>query len=203
MVELVQKHQLTIFNGTITDINITSFGSGYSASEPPTVYISPPPEAKASVTVGVGEVTGFTIITPGSEYTPAAFIDVSRGVSNVVDYDQNGEQIFRDELVSRSRQHASGSVVKNLDSLFLLQIFKRFVDQYLPSFNLDFASVNASQIIKSIKDFYLSKGTKNALEYLFKVVFGENISISYPKEEIFKPSASYLVCRYCFESKTH
>lgn len=184
------KASATIFNGTITDINITSFGSGYSASEPPTVYISPPPEAKASVTVGVGEVTGFTIITPGSEYTPAAFIDVSRGVSNVVDYDQNGEQIFRDELVSRSRQHASGSVVKNLDSLFLLQIFKRFVDQYLPSFNLDFASVNASQIIKSIKDFYLSKGTKNALEYLFKVVFGENISISYPKEEIFKPSAA-------------
>jgi len=184
------KAAATIFNGTITDINITAFGSGYSSSEPPTVFISPPPEAKASTNVGVGEVTGFTILTEGSEYTPSAFVDVSRGVSNVVNYDDNGEQVFRNELASRPRQHGQGAIVKNLDSLFLLQIFKRFVDQYLPSFNIDYTKVNSAQIIKSIKDFYLSKGTKNALEYLFKVIFGENISVSYPKEELFKPSAA-------------
>ncbi len=184
------KATATIFNGAITDINITSFGTGYSDSEPPTVFISPPPEARASVQVGVGEVTGFTVVTPGQDYTPSSFANVSRGVSNFVNFDDNGEQIFRNELQSRPRRHASGSLVKNLDSLFLLQIFNRFVNQYLPSFNIDYTKVNASQIIKSIKDFYLSKGTKNALEYLFKIVFGENVTISYPKEEVFKPSAA-------------
>jgi len=154
------------------------------------VYISPPPEARASASIGVGEVTGFKVIAQGSGYTPSSFVGVSRGVSNVVGYDSNGEQIFRDESISRSRQHALGSDVINIDSYYLLQMFDRFVDQYLPDFNIDYTKVNASQVVKSIKEFYLSKGTKNALEYLFKVLYGENIDITYPKEELFKPSAA-------------
>ena len=180
----------TVFNGAITDINITTFGTGYSADAPPTVFISPPPEARASSNIGVGEVTGFQVITKGTDYTPSAFVGVSRGVSNVIDYDSNGEQVFRDESISRSRQHAAGSTVVNLDSLFLLQIFNKFVSQYLQDFTVDYNKVNASQVIKNIREFYLSKGTKNALEYLFKVLYGENIDISYPKDELFKPSAA-------------
>ena len=185
------KATATIFNGTITDINITAFGSGYSADEPPTVFISPPPEAKASAEVGVGEITGFTVIHPGNgQYESSAFNGCSRGVSGVVSYDENGEQIFSSELTSRSRQHAAGSTVVNLDSLFLLQIFERFTRQYLPDLTIDYSQVNASQIVKTIKEFYLSKGTKNALEYLFKVLYGQNVDINYPKDEIFKPSAA-------------
>jgi hypothetical protein len=182
------KATATVFNGSITDINITAFGTGYSADEPPTVFIAPPPEARASSDIGIGEVTGFEILTQGDNYTPAAFIGVSRGVSNVINYDSNGEQIFTNEMKSRARQHTLGSKVVNLDSLFLLQIFNRFVDQYLPDFSVDYTKVNASQVVKSIKDFYLSKGTKNALEYLFKILYAQDIDISYPKDEVFKPS---------------
>ena len=35
-----------IFNGKITDINISNFGSGYSVTNPPTVVIQSPPQAK-------------------------------------------------------------------------------------------------------------------------------------------------------------
>ena len=38
----------SIFNGKITDINITSFGTGYSAAYPPQVTIQSPPSAKAA-----------------------------------------------------------------------------------------------------------------------------------------------------------
>ena len=181
----------TIFNGSITDINVTAFGSGYSSVEPPTVFISPPPEAKASTDVGVGEVTGFLITNSGDgNYKSSSFNGCSRGVSGVVDYDENGEQVFASELLSRSRQHASGSKVINLDSLFLLEIFEKFTNQYLPDLTIDYTKVNASQIVKTIKEFYLSKGTKNALEYIFRVLYGQTISVSYPKDEIFKPSSA-------------
>ncbi len=49
------KAVASIFNGQITDINITNFGSGYSAAEPPTIFIQNPPTAKASVTIGLNE----------------------------------------------------------------------------------------------------------------------------------------------------
>ena len=39
----------TIFNGEITDINITSFGDGYSETEPPTVFIAEPKASWCSV----------------------------------------------------------------------------------------------------------------------------------------------------------
>lgn len=180
----------TIFNGSITDITITSFGTGYSSTEPPTVFISPPPDAKASVDIGIGEVTGFTIINEGSEYESSSFVGCSRGVSGVVGFNNDSEQIFSSELTSRSRQHAMGSSVINLDSLFLLQIFKRFTQQYLPNIQVDYTKLNASQIVKTIKDFYLSKGTKNALTYIFKILYGENVDVLYPKDQIFTPSAA-------------
>ena len=43
-----------IFNGQITDINVTSFGSGYSQSNPPKIVIQSPPNASASVEIGLG-----------------------------------------------------------------------------------------------------------------------------------------------------
>ena len=72
----------TIFNGEITDINITSFGTGYSDAEPPQVYIAAPPAPEASCDVGFGEITGFTIHSKGSGYQPSAFVNCKRGVSS-------------------------------------------------------------------------------------------------------------------------
>ena len=44
--------------------------------------------------------------------------------------------------------------------------------------------------IKSIKDFYSAKGTSFSIAYLFKLLYGETVSISYPKDQIIKPSAA-------------
>ena len=41
----------SIFNGQITDINITNFGTGYDAANPPKVVIQRPPSANASAEV--------------------------------------------------------------------------------------------------------------------------------------------------------
>ena len=51
----------TIFNGEITDINITNFGTGYSSDSPPRIFIAEPKSARASLDVGFDEVTGFDV----------------------------------------------------------------------------------------------------------------------------------------------
>ena len=56
--EQVQPHLLLSLTGKTTDINISNFGSEYSAANPPTVVIQSPPQARASVEPGLNEVTG-------------------------------------------------------------------------------------------------------------------------------------------------
>ena len=81
-----------------------------------------------------------------------------------------------------------------MDSLFLREVFDKFRRQFLPTIDVDFAKVNPVQVIKTIKDFYISKGTELATQYLFKILFGEEISIFYPKDEIISPShATWVV----------
>ena len=163
----------TIFNGEITDINITSFGDGYSEDEPPQVFIASPKAAAASCDVGFQEVTGFTVHSHGSEYQPSQFVNCKRGVSGVSSYDIRGNQVFTNEAQSIQSSHEIGSTIENLDALFSRTLYERFVNQFLPDADIDYTKINAPQIIKTIKDFYVSKGTKTATEYLFKVLFSE------------------------------
>ena len=180
----------TIFNGELTDINITNFGTGYSEANPPKIYIAEPQAAKASVNVGYDEVTGFVIEETGRNYVPSAFNGIVRGVSNVVDFDEFGNQIFAKESQIATSTHPIGSIVHNLDSIFIYQLFEKFRKQYLPTIQLDPSKVNPVNVIKNIRDFYLAKGTALGAKYLFKILFGEEIEVSYPKEQIISPSAA-------------
>ena len=60
----------------------------------------------------------------------------------------------------------------------------------MPTIQIDYSQVNPVRVIRDIKDFYLSKGTKVATQYLFKILFGEEIDVFYPKDEMITPSLS-------------
>ena len=187
------KAVATIFNGEITDINIVSFGEGYSSENPPKVYIADPLAAQASCSIGFGEVTGFDILSAGENYQPSALVGCARGVSDIVNFDRFGNQIYaREEQLSQTN-HTHGSVVTNLDALIIKQVFDKFRRQYMPTINIDYELINPIQVIKSIRDFYRSKGTKVATQYLFKILFGEEIDVFYPREELITPSAASWV----------
>tara|TARA_A200000113_G_scaffold226021_1_gene249552 strand:- start:21434 stop:43285 length:21852 start_codon:yes stop_codon:yes gene_type:complete len=183
----------TIFNGEITDINITDFGTGYSTTEPPRIFIAEPKAARASLDVGFDEVTGFEVIESGKGYSPSAFLGCSRGVSGPVDYDNYHNEIYAGESSLRQSNHLAGSEVKNLDSLFIKEVFDKFRRQYLPTIDIDFSKVNPIQVIKNISDFYVSKGTELATQYLFKILFGQEVSLFYPRDEIISPSKATWV----------
>ena len=179
----------SIFNGQITDINITNFGTGYDAANPPKVVIQRPPSANASAEVGFGEVTGFRVVEAGTDYTKAQFIGCSRGVSGIVGYDTDGNAIYEDRSVPVA--HSIGEVAKCLDGVFIEKMLSKFTEQYLPDIpKIDFKKININTVIKTIRTFYSSKGTRGSIAYLFKILYGEDVSVSYPKEQIVKPSAA-------------
>ena len=154
------------------------------------MYIAEPLSAASSCDVGFGEITGCKILSAGSYYEPSAFLNCARGVSDIVQFDNYGNQIYAKEAQLAQSDHSSGAVVHNLDSQIIRQVFDKFRRQYMPTINIDYSQVNPIQVIKTIKDFYISKGTKTAAQYLFKILFGEQVDVYYPREELVTPSAA-------------
>ena len=179
----------SIFNGQITDINITNFGSGYSPDNPPKVVIQSPPTAKASCEVGLGEITGFQIINSGSGYEKCKFVGCARAASAISGYTESGDVVFSGD--TNASAHDSASTVTCLDAVFVKRILDKYIEEYLPDIpQLDYDSIDVRSAIKNIKTFYSTKGTQFSFGYLFKLLYGENISVSYPKDQLIKPSAA-------------
>ena len=179
----------SIFNGEITDINITNFGSGYDAANPPTVYIQRPPEAKASVEISFSGITGFEIIESGRDFSKSQFEGCARGVAGPIGFDSLGNLKFRQSSTAVAHTVDEASKADCLDGLFLKKMLTKFVDQFMPDLPyLDFAKIDVNNVIKNIRDFYQSKGTSQAIAYLFKILYGEQVDVEYPREQIIKPS---------------
>ena len=179
----------SIFNGQITDINISAFGGGYSQTAPPVVVIQAPPAAEASAEIGLNEVTGFTVNQAGSGYQKSQLTGCARAASSITSYTESGNAVFTNDTTAVA--HAINEPIKCLDALFVKRLLDKYTEQYLPDVpTLDYAKIDVRTAIKTIKDFYGSKGTSYSIGYLFKLLYGETVSISYPKDQIIKPSAA-------------
>ncbi len=183
------KAVASVFNGRITDINIIEFGSGYSQENPPKVVVQNPPQASASVEIGINEITGFEVLESGTGYSKAQFIGCARAASGITGYTEDGNAIFSRDTVASS--HLNGKTVKCLDAVFVKRLLDKYTEQFLPDVpELDYKKIDVRTSIKNIKDFYQTKGTTFSIEYLFKLLYGETVDVSYPKDQIIKPSAA-------------
>lgn len=61
-----------------------------------------------------------------------------------------------------------------------LRYFKQEILPYFP----ENTSLSTEKILKAAREFYSKKGSDDATRWLFKVLFDEDIEISYPKEQI-------------------
>ena len=176
-----------IFNGKITDINITAFGTGYSAAAPPSIIIQTPPAAEASAEIGLKEITGFTVTQAGKGYSKAQLTGCARAASGITSYTEDGNAVFSSTTTAAAA--IVNTPVKCLDQLFVKRLLDKYTEQFLPDVpELDYTKIDVRTSIKTIKDFYSAKGTSFSIAYLFKLLYGETVSISYPKDQIIKPS---------------
>jgi len=125
--------------------------------------------------------------------TAGSFTGCIRGFSGITFYNK---QNHPDELIfsqSEVSEHAAGATIINLSSLFLKEFLLKSKYQLTPGFeNRTFSSdLNQSLFIKQAKDFYRSKGTDESFRILFKVLYGENVSIIRPKDFLFRPSDAH------------
>ena len=95
-----------------------------------------------------------------------------------------------------SEEHTKGSEITNLSTLFLKQFLLKTKYQLLPG--LEDRSLHSdldqNVFIKQAKDFYLSKGTDQSFEILFKALYNEDVKIIRPRDFLFTPSnAEYQV----------
>ena len=93
---------------------------------------------------------------------------------------------------STAQSHAVDAVVTNYSSLILFFVLKNYEEQYLAGFPHENISdqIGKDTLIRNIKDFYSYKGTDLSVEFLFRALFDEEITIRYPKDRVIKASYS-------------
>ena len=62
-----------------------------------------------------------------------------------------------------------------------------FKSKFLPYFPEEILADKAT-LIKRSKEFYQKKGSQESIKFLFRVLYGQDIELSYPKEQILKAS---------------
>ena len=93
---------------------------------------------------------------------------------------------------STAASHASGATVTNYSNLILFFVLRNYEKQYLAGFPHENISdqIGKDTLIRNIKDFYSYKGTDLSVEFLFRALFDEEITIRYPKDRVIKASYS-------------
>jgi len=121
--------------------------------------------------------------------TDNEFTGCIRGWSGYVNDESTENFVFSDTL---SAEHESDVVVQNLSSVFLTRFLRKAKYQLLPGLEDTtlFKDLNKNLFIKQSKDFYASKGTDESFKILFKALYGENVEIIKPAENLLTPSNS-------------
>jgi len=126
-----------------------------------------------------------------------SFIGCSRGFSGITSY-YSGESTPPDFEVSLVGIHTSGTNVYNLNSLFLVELYKKYKKQYAPGFDdlQFFEAINEKVAVANLKDFYAAKGANSSFEVLFKLLYGVDVDIIKPRDFLIQPSdADYRITR--------
>ena len=100
---------------------------------------------------------------------------------------------FTPNVVTVAADHADASIVNNQSYNYILYFLEQIREQYLIDFpsnvlvdNLDL--VNVDFLLKRAKDFYLSKGTPQGIDYYFKFLFQEKPELKNYNESLIDAS---------------
>jgi hypothetical protein len=67
------------------------------------------------------------------------------------------------------------------------EFLEHFKSKFLPYFPEEILADKAT-LIKRSREFYQKKGSQESIKFLFRVLYGQDIELSYPKEQILKAS---------------
>ena len=120
--------------------------------------------------------------------TTTSLLECKRGYTATTKLSETATTVEKTE----SSSHNVNSVVTNLSNLLLYSILKNYQQQYLAGFPFEniVSEIGQDTLLRNIKDFYSYKGTDLSIEFLFRTLFDEDITIRYPKDYVIKASYS-------------
>ena len=117
--------------------------------------------------------------------------DLTRGASATIAIGNFlNPSVFRQ---SEPAKHFTGVKVYNISCLFMAAIIHTIHQTYFPSVDSKMvaAPIDRSSVLKHIRHFFQSKGTKLGIKALFKILFAENdVDVFYPGDRMIIPSKS-------------
>ena len=157
--------------------------------------------------ISVTDTTGFPprdgVIQIGNEIirydtkTLTTFEGCARGFVGFTSYFDNIDK-FPEFTTSAKSEHLSGSVVYNLQSLFIAELYKKYKRMYAPGFdNIQFyEEINEKSVVARLKDFYSSKGANSSFDLLFRLIWGVDVKVVKPRDFLIQPSdADFRITR--------
>jgi hypothetical protein len=124
--------------------------------------------------------------------TETSFIDCVRGFSGIDNITSVENVEFLNFSSTNASEHSINSKVNNLSNLFLVQFFEKYRFEFFPGFeSRDFVpELSLPNILTGAKDFYSSKGTDSSYKLLFKILYGTDIEIIKPQDNVLVPSSN-------------
>ena len=122
--------------------------------------------------------------------TKSSFTGCIRGFSGVCDLTKNNSP---DEVLfetTNAQVHKNGAEVLNLSVLFLVEFLNKTKKEIALGFDDRefYSELNENTFLKQVRSFYASKGTEESFKILFKALYGANVKMVKPAEQLFRPS---------------
>ena len=143
---------------------------------------------------------GILLLDDGTNQEIIQYKSINAGLLTKVQRGASGTTKLGDLLVDSTFISTTGTAfdwtdttVTNISHLFLAKLFKSLKEQYFSGIPIERLNeeISVPTILKYIKDFYASKGTSPAIEFLFRSAFNdEKILVRYPNEQLLKASES-------------
>lgn len=181
--EITTRTDSVVLGANISDIDTTI-----------TVNVGTNPEGTTNFPDSYGLIQIDDEIITYTSKTFNSFRGCIRGFSGISSYISESTP---DQLTFKSTEssnHSKGANILNLSSLFLKVFLTKIKYQLSPGFENRslYSGVKESIVLKQIKDFYQSKGTDESFKILFKILYGEDVKIIKPKENLFRPSDAHF-----------
>ena len=122
--------------------------------------------------------------------TDTTFTGCIRGFSGISTIETLENPEFLTFSDTNAAAHTANSSVVNLSFLFVVEFYKKFRHNFLPGIegrSLGYG-LNIENILSRARDFYSSKGTDTSLQILFQVLYGEQVEVIKPFEQVIIPS---------------
>lgn len=102
--------------------------------------------------------------------------------------EQSNNTLSYGKTVERAKNLRNYFDIDKIDQTQLTEFSEKLYDQFL-TFIPQESKADRSKLLKNIKDFYLGGGTQRSYDFIYRILFGEESSFYYPKDDILKASS--------------